>query len=70
MLILNRKPGERVILQTASGRVVISLLGGQQVGIELPPGVEVVDGGSNEKADARGGRSDNWLPSRPSRVTG
>jgi hypothetical protein len=70
MLFLNRKPGERLILETPAGRIVINLLGNQQVGVELPPGVEVLNEGPDEGQPARGRRPNSWLPARPSKVTG
>ena len=70
MHFLNRKPGERLVIQTPEGRITIDLLPDQVIAIEAPPGVEVVDeaGGAPEAAPLRAGSAANWLPSRPPRL--
>jgi hypothetical protein len=58
MLFLKRKPGESLVIQTPNGPIIIRL-DEEEIGIEVPPGIEVMP-------DGRGAGS--WLPARPRRA--
>jgi hypothetical protein len=70
MHFLNRKPGERLVIQTPEGRITIDLLPDQILAIEAPPGIEVVEDGPDapKAAAVRPGAGASWLPSRPPRL--
>jgi sRNA-binding carbon storage regulator CsrA len=58
MVYVTRKPGETLILDTPSGKLVIQVLGDNQLAIEAPAGVQVA---GVTKAE----QSVSWLPARP-----
>jgi hypothetical protein len=62
MVFVSRKPGEALIVETSSGRVVVQVLGADQYGIELPAGARVSPSSRVEQAG-------QWLPDRPARPT-
>ena len=57
MVFVTRKPGEVLVLDTPSGKLVIQVLGDNQLGIDAPKGVRV--SGAAIASDT------NWLPARP-----
>jgi hypothetical protein len=59
MVFVTRKPGETLVLETPSGKVVVQVLAGNQLGIEAPAGVRVA---GTTSADV------SWLPPRPKLV--
>ena len=42
MLILSRKPGQGLIIQTPSGPIVIKSLTAGRIGVEAPRGMEIM----------------------------
>jgi hypothetical protein len=58
MVFVTRKPGETLVLDTPSGRVMIQVLGDNQLGIDAPAGVHIA---GVTKAEQPG----SWLPARP-----
>jgi hypothetical protein len=70
MLFLNRRPGERLVIQTPEGRITIDLLPDQILAVEAPPGVEVLEEApdATEATPVRAGGGASWLPSRPPRL--
>ena len=58
MVFVTRKPGETLVLETPSGRIVIHVLGENQFGIDAPPGIRVADVTKPQPPDS-------WLPARP-----
>ena len=62
MVVLKRKPGESLVIDTPNGEIVIQVLPGDELGVEVPPGVKV----AAASATARPG---DWLPARPRRQT-
>jgi len=58
MVFVTRKPGETLVLDTPSGKLVIQLLADNQLGIDAPAGFRVA-------GPSRPETPDGWLPPRP-----
>ena len=58
MVFVTRKPGETLVLETPGGKLVIHVLGNNQLGIDAPAGVRVA-------GTTKAGQAGNWLPARP-----